>query len=95
MTLSPNALMPCPSESAKRRHWAHGRICPECEPDAEWTARCPLCLDSVPAKGREVLPHDVEGRGRRMAGFACPGTGAVVEPPAVGPSGALILAGAA
>ncbi len=95
MSLAPNATVACPSDSHRRTALAHGRICLECEPDAEWTARCPLCLDSVPAKGRTVLPHKVEGRGRRMAGFACPGSDSVVEPPAVDPSGALILAGAA
>jgi hypothetical protein len=32
--LSPNALLPCATESARRRHAAHGRICPVCDTTA-------------------------------------------------------------
>ncbi|MFI2663227.1 hypothetical protein [Micromonospora carbonacea] len=31
MSLHPNAVLPCPSESARRRHAAHGQTCPVCD----------------------------------------------------------------
>lgn len=79
MSLAPNALLPCPSESHRRTALAHGRICPTCEPDVEWMARCPSCYRPVTAVGLTVQRHAVGGRGRS---YTCPGSGMAVESPA-------------
>lgn len=78
---SVNAVLPCGTESARRRHLAHGRICPACEPEVEWPVRCPLCLDTVTAVGLVIQPHRVSGRGHRMPGYDCPGNGMSVKLP--------------
>jgi hypothetical protein len=78
----PNDVLPCGTESALRRHQAHGRICPVCQPEEPWFARCPLCLNTVTAVGVVVQGHRVSGRGFGFAGFACPGEGVTVPFPA-------------
>jgi hypothetical protein len=42
VSLHPNALLPCPSSSARRRHAAHGRVCPVC--DSTPSVDDPACL---------------------------------------------------
>lgn len=79
MTLGMNDSQPCPSASHRRTAMAHGRICPACEPDVEWMARCPSCYRQVTAVGLTVQPHPVGGRGRSST---CPGSGMAVESPA-------------
>jgi hypothetical protein len=79
--LGPNSKQPCPSDAHRRTALAHGRICPVCEPDAAWSVRCPLCLDTVTAVGLTIQPHQIDGRGHAFRGFACPGSGATVGPP--------------
>ncbi|MFG1846724.1 hypothetical protein [Micromonospora carbonacea] len=31
MSLHPNAVLPCGTDSARRRHAAHGQTCPVCD----------------------------------------------------------------
>lgn len=81
MSLGPNALVPCPSDSCRRRNLSHGRICPVCEPTEEWPARCPICRDTVAAVGQAVLPHQVGGRGYGFGAMECPGSGLPVAAP--------------
>jgi hypothetical protein len=52
-----NGLLPCPSPSALRRHWAQAVICPICEPDAERPVRCPACTATVVAVGDVLAAH--------------------------------------
>ncbi len=78
MSLAPNALETCPSDAHRRTAWAHGKICLTCEPDAEWMARCPLCLDDVPAVGLMLTEHDIDGT---ELSFPCPASGDLVDPP--------------
>jgi hypothetical protein len=33
VSLGPNALLPCGTDSARRRHAAHGELCATCHPD--------------------------------------------------------------
>lgn len=73
---SPNALLPCGTPSARRRHLAKGAICSVCFPHWERPAVCPVCFERVTAVADRVLPHDTEG----VEGFACPGSGAAVAP---------------
>lgn len=76
-----NATLPCGTDTARRVHLAHGQVCPVCEPDEQWSARCPLCLDTVTAVGLTIQGHRVSGHGRRMQPFDCPGAGAKVQAP--------------
>jgi hypothetical protein len=80
--LSPNAVEPCPSRSARVSHAAAGRICPVCEPLERWPVRCPLCLNTVDAVGLEIQPHRISGRGFGFSGFDCPGAYSAVPSPA-------------
>lgn len=81
MSLSPNEVEPCPSHGRLVHHRAHGDLCPVCEPDVEWQARCPLCHDEVTVVGTTVQPHMTGGQGQRVARFDCPGAGMQVLPP--------------
>lgn len=81
MSYGPNDLVPCPSESARRRHLARGEICVACEPDAERTTVCPGCRERVTVKGAYYLPHDVEG-----TGVECPKSGRLAVVPKARPA---------
>lgn len=70
-----NATEVCPSRARLLTHWAHGQICPVCEPCEPRPARCPLCMQTVTAAGFTVQPHQIEDS------IDCPGSGVVVEPP--------------
>lgn len=61
--LGPNERQPCPSDARRRDHWAHGILCPICEPDAERLIVCQACGDRVTVRGETVEEHDVEGTG--------------------------------
>jgi hypothetical protein len=75
MSLGMNAVEVCPSEARRRHHASHSELCLVCEPLVEWASRCPLCLDWVTVIGMAVQPHEIEGRGRKIASFDCPGSG--------------------
>lgn len=72
--LGPNELVPCPSDSARKRHAAHGELCPVCEPDIERPGLCPVCRDRVPVIGDRYEDHAID------AGQWCPGSGAAARP---------------
>lgn len=59
----PNALLPCGSDSARRRHLSRAELCVVCEPDLERSAVCPDCAQRVTVRGVFYEQHDVEGTG--------------------------------
>jgi hypothetical protein len=77
----PNELLPCGTDSARRRHAAHGQLCLTCEPDAEWATRCPSCWRTAPIAGLVVQPHLMGGRGFNTTRQPCPGAGRLVDAP--------------
>ncbi|GAA0550154.1 hypothetical protein GCM10010172_35320 [Paractinoplanes ferrugineus] len=81
MSLGMNASDPCPSDSHRRTALAHGRVCPICEPDAEWRACCPVCFRPVTAVGLVVQPHQTGGFGSGVKRQECRGAGSVVPAP--------------
>ena len=83
VTLGPNAVLPCGTESRRRTHRAHGELCAVCDPEVEWTARCPVCRLDVPARGTFLLPHSVGGPWLVEASRQCPGGTSRVQPPAL------------
>lgn len=78
MSLRPNDQQRCPSRARRKHHRAHGEVCLRCEPDTEWTAECPICLDRVPAVGTIIQRHALS---YGDAALPCPGVGEVVHPP--------------
>lgn len=72
--LGPNDLLPCPSPSARKRHAAHGELCPVCEPEIERPGQCPVCNDRISVIGDRYADHSVD------AGEWCPGSGAAARP---------------
>ncbi len=60
MSRTVNALLPCGTPTARRRHLALAEICPECEPDIEWSTRCPHCRERVTVFGDRIGVHDSE-----------------------------------
>lgn len=83
MSLAMNAIQPCGTDARRRTHWAYGELCLRCEPDEEWTARCPVCLSRVTARGGVLLRHEVDSLWPHGAkAVECPGTGEKAEPPA-------------
>jgi len=83
VSYGPNEMESCPSRGCLVRSRAHGRICPVCEPEAEWAVRCPLCFQVATAVGVVVQDHAAGGRGLRMRLFDCPGAGLTVALPVV------------
>jgi hypothetical protein len=80
MGLGPNAVQPCPSDGHRRTMLAHGRICPVCEPDEQWTDHCPVCSRPAPMVGLTVQPHRISyGRGP----VQCHGAGRTVAVPTI------------
>lgn len=78
--LGPNSSQQCPSDGHRRSMLAHGRICPVCEPDEQWTGRCPVCSRSAPMIGTTVQQHRISyGRGP----VSCDGAGRTVAVPTI------------
>ena len=75
MSLGPNDLLPCGTDARRRDHAAHGRICLVCEPDAEWSAVCPICRGRVRVVGGVIAEHPLDDL------IACPGGGTRVQVP--------------
>lgn len=78
MSLHFNAVQACPSHARRKTHLALGEVCLRCEPDFEWAAGCPVCLDRVRAVGTLIQPHALTGGG---VDVPCLGAGEVVYPP--------------
>ncbi len=57
LSLPVNAVLPCGSASAIRRHAAKGEVCCRCEPDVEWSSRCPGCYETVRVVGGVFTGH--------------------------------------
>lgn len=57
MKPGPNDVLPCGTDSARRRHLAHAFICPTCEPDADREQRCPACRARVLVSGGRFVVH--------------------------------------
>jgi hypothetical protein len=82
MSLNPNAVLPHGTDARRRTHWAYGELCLRCEPDEEWTARCPVCLSGVTARGGVVLRHEVDSLWPHGAkAVECPGVGEKADLP--------------
>jgi hypothetical protein len=75
MILPPNALLPCPSDSARKRHAAHGELCPVCDADGGRQVACPDC--GLPVALRGVL----YGRHDDPTGLVCRRSGRLVVAP--------------
>lgn len=74
--LGPNATLGCGTESARRRHLAHGSLCSRCFPNEERPAVCPVCADRVTVIADRVLTHDTQG----VEGWPCPALAMAVDP---------------
>ncbi len=57
LSLPVNAVLPCGSPSAARRHLSLGEVCVRCEPDVEWSSRCPGCQETVRVVGGRFVRH--------------------------------------
>ncbi len=80
-TLSPNAMLPCGTDTRRRDHLAHGELCPVCDPTVEWVTRCPSCRLNVQATGLVVLPHVKSSPWLVEGSKPCAGSEAQVLPP--------------
>jgi len=85
VSLGPNDAQTCPSPGRLMFHRAHGQICPVCEPDAEWTAPCPVCCYPVTVVGLVVQPHQRGGPGTGFKRQECAGGGWQMGPPTFEP----------
>jgi DNA-binding XRE family transcriptional regulator len=82
----PNDVLPCGTDSARRRHLAKAELCPVCEPaDAPAGRRvaCPGCGERVPAVDGAIAGHGVRivrGGQRITTPTVCTGSGTPVRP---------------
>lgn len=63
VSLHPNALLPCGTDSARRRHLAKAELCVICEPELQRRAVCPSCGQRVAVLGVFFEVHDVDDLG--------------------------------